>query len=132
MALLRGKDLQHPLRRPLCQVNIKIHLEPLHFGNGHTTTVIGRVLSVKSRWRQGIWLASALMWCYLCVNMYRYGRYMSEVSYFICHERETIDTIFNNLRQDRRVRHLHAAAYGIHVCTCTSFQLPVPTQVWLL
>ena len=33
----------------------------------------------------------------------RYGRFMSEVSYFICHEREIIDTIFNNLRKDRKV-----------------------------
>ena len=48
----------------------------------------------------------------------RYGRHMSEVSYFICHERETIDTIFNNLRKDRKV---HTAIVHTHTyCWCDS------------
>ena len=58
--------------------------------------------------------------------VHRYGRFMSEVSYFICHERETIDTIFNNLRGNRKVWHMYVAQclqYLVIVYYCWQYPL---------
>ena len=49
------------------------------------------------------------------MNLCRYGRFMSEVSYFVCHEREIIDAIFNNLRKDGQVWWLIALPCIIYV-----------------
>ena len=34
----------------------------------------------------------------------RYGRFMSEVSYFLCYDRETIKEVFQRLRHNREVK----------------------------
>ena len=57
---------------------------------------------------------------------------MSEVSYFICHERETIDAIFNNLRGNRKVRYMYITLSLRYLLIMCVLLLTVSTQVWLL
>ena len=54
-------------------------------------------------------------WTFLSFLSYRYGRFVSEVSYYICHSKETIKELFNRLRAGRKV--------GRQSTLCTVFAL---------
>ena len=62
----------------------------------------------------------------MCTSITRYGRFVSEVSYFICESKQTIRELFHNLRADRKVRVCCAIPPTGGLRASPTFWSPVP------
>ncbi len=118
--------MQTNLRKLICYENVNVYYSVVgrvkHFVAGGWGWEVASWHFYHSSWQlpalaeAQAWLGASGYMCntYTCVNylcatsLSRYGRFTSEVSYFICNDKETIERLFNGLRAGRKVLHTTA------------------------